>query len=58
MSPYPFGPEEKNGLLLPPSKAYTLLTDHLLLVNRSGLSPLRKSGSSQTIHDIIRLIAH
>ena len=48
MGPRPLGPKEIDGLLVLPGKAYVLLTDHL--VNRSGLSLPRKSGSSQTIH--------
>ena len=44
MGPHPLGPIEIDGLLVPPGKAYTLLTDH------SGLSLPRKHGSSQTIH--------
>ena len=35
-----------DGLLVPPVKPYTRLTDHLI----TGLSLPRKSGSSQTIH--------
>ena len=26
----PLGPKEKDGLFVPPGKAYTLLTDHLI----------------------------
>ena len=30
MCPRPLGPKEIDGLLVPPGKAYTLLTDHLI----------------------------
>ena len=30
MDPRPLGPKDIDGLLLPPGKAYTLLTDHLI----------------------------
>ena len=30
MDSRPFGPKEIDGLLVPPCKAYTLLTDHLI----------------------------
>ena len=30
MGPCPFGPEEIDGLLVPPGKAYALLTAHLI----------------------------
>ena len=30
MGPCPLGPKEIDGLLVPPGKAYTLLTDHLI----------------------------
>ena len=30
MDPRPFGPKEIDGLLVSPSEAYTLLTDHLI----------------------------
>ena len=30
MDPGPLGPKEIDGLLVPPSKAYTLLTDQLI----------------------------
>ena len=30
MGPRPLGPKEIDGLLVPPDKAYTLLTDHLI----------------------------
>ena len=37
-------PKEIDELLVPPGKAYTLLTDHLITGNpRSGLSLPRKS---------------
>ena len=42
MGPRPLGPKEIDGLLVPPGKAYTLLTDHL--VNRSSLSLSRENG--------------
>ena len=29
MGPHTLGPKEIDGLLVPPGKAYTLLTDHL-----------------------------
>ena len=29
--PRPLGPKEIDGLLVPPGKAYTLLTDHLII---------------------------
>ena len=41
------------GLLVPPGKAYALLTDHLitgLTTQKVCLSLSRKSGLSQTIH--------
>ena len=44
--PRPLGPKEIDGLLVPPGKASLLL----LLVNSSGLSLPRKSGSGQTVH--------
>ena len=51
MNPRPSGPKEKAGLIVNPGKAYPPLTDRLL-VNRSGMSLPRKSGSSQIIHTI------
>ena len=30
VGPRPLGPEVIDGLLVPPGKAYTLLTDHLI----------------------------
>ena len=30
MGPCPLGPKEIDGLLVPPGKAYSLLTDHLI----------------------------
>ena len=30
MGPRPFGPKEIDGLLVPPGKAFTLLTNHLI----------------------------
>ena len=30
MGPRPLGPKEKDELFVPPGKAYTLLTDHLI----------------------------
>ena len=46
LGPRPLGPKEIDGLLVPPGKAYTLLTNHLSLP--------RKNGSSQTIHMYIK----
>ena len=47
------GPKEKDGLLVPLGKVYTLLTDNLITGKRSGLNLPRKSGSSQTIHPVL-----
>ena len=44
LGPRSLGPKEIDWLLVPPGKAYSLLTDHLIT------GPHRKSGSSQTIH--------
>ena len=40
----PIWTKEIHGLLVPPSNAYNLLTDHLKLRYRSGSSLLRESG--------------
>ena len=40
MGPRPLGPKERDGLLVPPGKAYTQLTGHLI----TCLSLPRKSG--------------
>ena len=42
----PIGPKEIDGLLVPPGKASSLLTDHLI----TGLSLPRKGGTCQIIH--------
>ena len=31
MGPRPMGPKEIDGLLVPPGKVYTLLTEHLII---------------------------
>ena len=49
--PHPLGPKEIDGLLVPPDKVFTLLTDHLITVQFLNLP--KKSGSSETIKHII-----
>ena len=43
-APTHWGLGEIDGLLVPPGKASNLLTDHLIMVNRSWLSLPRTSG--------------
>ena len=50
MGPRLLRAKEINGLLVPPGKAYKLLTDHLITGHRSGFSMPRKCGSIQTPH--------
>ena len=47
MGPCPLGPQEIEGLFVSPAKASMLLTDHLIIFNRSGLNLPRKSGLNQ-----------
>ena len=49
MGPSPLGPKETDGLPVPPGKAYTLLTDHLMRRSEPAQEKWFMT-SCQTIH--------
>ena len=49
MDPRPLGPWEIDGLLVPPGKAYKLLTSYLISGKTETLSLPRESDSSRVV---------